>query len=159
MRRGRIGSKPSSDGLAPTWPFGVRTHIVESNQVNIFAFTVFRDLEQIYDTQESGLARQCWSDIRKTDRLDGIHFDLTFLHAVPVAHFDMGPRPDSDTASDFSSTNSLAKPLGEHHEESLHSAEGGGGFRGDFEVMPWFESHKERTSVMWPTDVTGTARE
>src|ERR1700679_2550569 len=80
-RRGLRGwtARPWSGGLAPSWAPGTRTHIVESNQVDIFAFTVLGDLEQIDDTQESRLARQCWSDIRKTDRRDGIHFDLTFF--------------------------------------------------------------------------------
>jgi hypothetical protein len=81
---------------------------VEPNQIDIFAFTVLRNLEQIDDTKETRFASQLWSDIRKTDRLDRIHFDRTFVHAVPGAHFDMRTRPYSDTASDFSATNSLA---------------------------------------------------
>jgi hypothetical protein len=36
----------------------------------------------------------------------------------------VGTHPYSDTASDFTATNSLAKPLGEHHAESLHSGAG-----------------------------------
>ena len=88
---------------------------MESNQIDIFAFTVLRNLEQIDDTKETGLACQLWSDIQKTDRLDRIHFDLTFIHAVPGSHFDVGTHPDSDTASDFSTTNSLTKSLSEHH--------------------------------------------
>ena len=95
---------------------------MEPNQVDIFAFTVLGDLEEIDETKETRLASQLWSDIRKTDRLDRIYYDLTFLHTVPVAHFDVRMRPYSDTASDFSSTNTLAKPLGEHHEQSLHAA-------------------------------------
>jgi hypothetical protein len=81
---------------------------VEPNQIDIFTLTVLRNLEQIDDTKETRFASQLWSDIRKTDRLDRIHFDRTFLHAVPDAHFDMRTRPYSDTASDFSATNSLA---------------------------------------------------
>ena len=96
---------------------------MEPNKIDILAFTMLRNLEQINDAQESRLARQCWGDIRKTDRLDRIHFDLTFFHSVPVAHFDMGTRPYSDAASDFPATPSLAKTLAEDHEESLHPAE------------------------------------
>jgi hypothetical protein len=87
---------------------------------------MLRDLQQIDDPQETRLARQRWSDIRKTDRLDRIHFDLSFFHAVPGAGFDMGTRPYSDAASDFSATNPVAKTLCEHHVESLHLAEDGG---------------------------------
>jgi len=88
-------------------------HVVKPNQVDILAFTVFRDLEQIDDTQEIRLSRQLWSDIRKTDRLNGVHFDLTFFHTVSAADSDMGTRPYADAASDFSTTNSFAKALAE----------------------------------------------
>ena len=91
-----------------TWLLSAWTHLVELNRLIIFAFTVFRNLEQIDDTKETRFASQLWSDIRKTDRLDRIHFDRTFVHGVPGAHFDMRTRPYSDTASDFSATNSIA---------------------------------------------------
>ena len=81
---------------------------------------MLRDLEQIDDTQETRLARQLWSDIREADRLDRIYLDLTFFHTVPGTDFDVGTHPYSDTASDFSATDSLAKTLGEYHNESLH---------------------------------------
>jgi hypothetical protein len=103
---------------------------VESNQIDILAFTVLRDLEQIDDTEEARLARQLRSDIRKTDRLDRIDLDLTFFHGVTGAHFDVGTRPYPDTASDFAATNSLAKPPGEHHEASLPGQPDGGVRRG-----------------------------
>jgi NAD(P)-dependent dehydrogenase (short-subunit alcohol dehydrogenase family) len=98
-----------------TWP-----HIVKPNEIDVVASTVFRHLEQIDDTQKSRFSRQLPSDIRKTDWLDRIHLDLTFFHPVPVADLDVGAHPYSDAASNFSATNSLAKALGKHHEESLH---------------------------------------
>ena len=91
-----------------TWLLSAWTHVVEPNQIDIFTFAVLRNLEQIDDTKETRFASQLWSDIRKTDRLDQIHFDRTFVHAVAGAHFDVRARPYSDTASDFSATNSLA---------------------------------------------------
>jgi hypothetical protein len=94
---------------------------VEPNQVDVLAFTVLRDFEQIDDTQETRLARQSWSDVQKADRLDGIHFDLTFIHTVPGACFDVRASPDSDAASDFSATNSIAKTLREDHDEKFTS--------------------------------------
>ncbi len=81
---------------------------------------MFRDLEQIDHAKEPRLSRQCRSDVRKTDRRDRIHLDLTFFHRVPDAYSDAGTLPDSDAAGDFSTTNTFAKTLGEHHEESLH---------------------------------------
>jgi len=98
---------------------------VEPNQIDILAFTVLGNLEQIDETQETRLARQLGSDIGKTDGRDGIHLDLAFFHAVPGAHFDVRTHPYPDAASDFSAANSLAKPLGEHHAESLHPAQCG----------------------------------
>jgi hypothetical protein len=92
---------------------------VEADQIDILAFTVLGNLEQIDETQETRLARQLWSDVRKANRRDRVHFDLTLVHAVPGAHFDMGARPYSNTASDFAATNSLAKSLGEHHEREF----------------------------------------
>ena len=92
---------------------------MEPNQINVLAFTVLRHLEKIDDTQESRLARQLPSDIREADRLDRIHFDFTFVYSVAVADFDLGARPDSHAASDFTATNSVAQVLGEDHEESL----------------------------------------
>ena len=121
-----ISSKLSLGRLALTWALGAWRHVVEPNEINILAFTVLRDLEQINDAHESRLARQCWGDIRKTDRLNRIHFDLTFFHTVSVAHYDVGTHPHSDTAGDFSSTNSIAKSLGKRHEMSVHSAIVGG---------------------------------
>jgi hypothetical protein len=100
---------------------------VEPNEIDILAFAVLCNLEQINDAQETRIARQGWRDIRKTDRLDRIHFDLAFFHSVAVAHYDVRAHPYSDTASDFSSTNSIAKSLGKRHEVSLHSAMVGGG--------------------------------
>ena len=45
--------------------------------------------------------------------------NLAILHAVPRAYSDVGTRPNSHTASDFSATYSLAKSFSERHEESL----------------------------------------
>jgi len=90
---------------------------MEPNQIDILAFTVLRDLEQIDHTQETRLSRQLWSDIRKANRHDRIHLDLTFFDSVRAANFDMWTRPYPDTAGDFSALNSLPKTLAEQHEE------------------------------------------
>ena len=96
---------------------------MESNEIDILAFTVPGNLQQIDETEETRLARQLRGDIGKTDRLDRIDLNLAFFHAVPDAHFDMGARPDSNAASDFPAANSLAKPLGEHHDEKFTLAQ------------------------------------
>ena len=74
------------------------------------------NLKQIEDTQEAGLPSQRRSDIRKSDWRDRIHLDLAFFHTVPTAYFDVRTGPNSDAASDFAATNSVAQTLGENHE-------------------------------------------
>jgi uncharacterized protein YdhG (YjbR/CyaY superfamily) len=95
---------------------------VETDQIDILAPSVFRDLQQINHTQEPRLSRQLRSDVHKADRLDGVHLDLTFFHAVSSARFDVRAHPDPYAARDFSAANSLAETLGERHDESLHPA-------------------------------------
>ena len=93
---------------------------MEPDQIDVLAFTMLRDFEEVEDAKETGLARQHRSDIRKTDRLDRIDFDLALVHAVPSTGLDVGMHPYPDAASDFSPTNSLAQAFGENHEKSLH---------------------------------------
>jgi hypothetical protein len=100
-------------------PRDTRGHVVEPNEIDIFAFAVLGNFQQIDETQEAGFTREFGGDIGETDRLDGIHLDLTFLHSVAGAHFDMRPRPDANAAGDFSAANSVAKPLGKHHEQKF----------------------------------------
>jgi hypothetical protein len=88
---------------------------VEPDQINILTSTVFRDFEQVQNAKESGLARQFRSNIWKPYRLNRIDLNLAFLHTVPRAYSDVGTRPDSHRAGDFSAT-SLAKSFGERHE-------------------------------------------
>jgi hypothetical protein len=108
------------------WSSGAaaRADVVEADQIDILAVTMFGNLQQIDDAEEARLARQLWSDIRKTDGLDGIDLYLTFVHAIAGARFDVRTRPDSDTTGDFSATNAVAKAPGEDHEESLQNGAG-----------------------------------
>jgi hypothetical protein len=94
----------------------MRSHVVESDQINILTATVFRDFEQVQNAKESRLARQFRSNIWKPYRLNRIDLNLAFLHTVPHAYSNVGTRPDSHAASDFSATNSLAKSFSERHE-------------------------------------------
>src|SRR5216684_4257775 len=84
----------------PAW-----RHVVEPDQINILALAVLRDLEEVDHTVETRLSRQLWSDIRKTDRQDRIHFDLTLFHGVADADRHAGTHPYSHAARDFSATN------------------------------------------------------
>src|SRR5262245_3229182 len=90
---------------------------MEPDQIDILAFTVLRDLKQIEHAQEPGFSRQLWSDIREPDRRNRIHFDLALIHAIPATNLDMWTRPYADTASDFSTTNTVAQAFREYHSE------------------------------------------
>jgi hypothetical protein len=57
----------SSGGLALTRLLSAWTHVVEPNQIDIFAITVLRNLEKIDDTKAARFASQLWSDIPKTE--------------------------------------------------------------------------------------------
>jgi hypothetical protein len=83
---------------------------------------VLGDLEQRVQIREARLADQLVSDIGEIDGFDRINFDLALFHWIAPAHFHMRMHPDSDTARDFPLANAVAKPLGEHHEKSLHLA-------------------------------------
>jgi hypothetical protein len=80
---------------------------------------MFRDLEQVQNAKESRLARQFRSNVWESDWLNRIDLNLAFLHTVSRADSDVGTRPDSHTAGDFSATYALAKSFSERHEESL----------------------------------------
>jgi len=88
---------------------------MKPNQIDILASAVLCDLEQIDDAEESRRTRQLGRDVWKTDRFDGIHFDLTFFHSIAVADFDVGAGPDPHAAGDCAATNSVAQTFGENH--------------------------------------------
>ena len=80
---------------------------------------MFRHLKQVQNAKESRFARQFRRNIRKPDRFNRIDFNRAFLYTVSCAYSDARTHPDSHTASNFSAPYPLAKPLSEHHEESL----------------------------------------
>ena len=96
---------------------------MEPDEIDVLAPTVFRGLEEIDHAIETRLAREVWRDLPETNRLDRIHLDLTRFHAVAAADRDVGARPDSNAARDLPAPNSVAEPLGEDHQESLHLRE------------------------------------
>jgi len=105
--------------LTLTRSLGARPHVVEPDQINILASTMFRDLEQVQNAKESRLARQFRSNVRKPDRLNRIDFNLAFLHPVSRAYSGARTHPDPHAASDLSPPYPPAKPFSERHEESL----------------------------------------
>src|SRR5271155_3890136 len=58
---------------------------------------MLRNLEQIQNPKKSRRTCQLRSNVRKPDRFDRVHFDLTFFHAIAGAHSYVWTHPDSDT--------------------------------------------------------------
>src|ERR1700687_3774167 len=123
---------------------------------------MLRDLEQVDYAKEARLPRQLRSDIREPDRRNGVHHDLTFFHTVPATDRDVGPSPYAYAAGDSSATNSLAKTLGEGHDQSLQRpvahSECGRDFVARTNVASCYncqvgisiEDHINAVSVTWP---------
>ena len=89
---------------------------MEPNQVSLLAFAVPRDLEEIVNAVESRLAGQIVRDVVDGNWRNRIDDDVSIVHRVAAAHFDMEPHPDADAASDSPAPDPRTKALGEHHD-------------------------------------------
>ena len=92
---------------------------MKADQVDILALAVFRNLEQVDQTVEAGLTRELRGDIRKPKRLDGIDFNLAFVHRIPAAHPDARTHPDANAAGDVAAPHAVAKTFREDHRGIL----------------------------------------
>jgi len=92
---------------------------VEADEVDVLAAAVFRDLEQVEDTEEAGLLGESRRDVGNADGFDGVDFNGALLHAVAAADQDVGTSPKPDARSDFAATNAVAQALGERHWANL----------------------------------------
>ena len=95
---------------------------MKPDQVDVVAFAVLRDLEQVQYSEKSGLPRQLMSDVRQPDRLDREDLDFAIIHTVSAAHRDMRACPDSDGACDLSAADAIAESLRKHHVEAFGAA-------------------------------------
>ncbi len=92
---------------------------MKSDQIDILASAVFRNLEQVDQTVEAGLTRELRGDIRKPNRLNGIDFNLAFVHRIPAAHPDARTHPDANAAGDVAAPHAVAKTFREDHRGIL----------------------------------------
>lgn len=93
-----------------------RPDVVEADQVDVLSPAVFCYFQQIQHSQESRLAGQLRSNVRKSDPLDRIDFNRAFLHRVTRSGADMRACPDADAACNFPASDARAEPLSECHE-------------------------------------------
>ena len=92
---------------------------MKSDQVDILASAVFRNLEQVDQTVEAGLTRELRGDIRKPNGLNGIDFDLAFVNRIAAADPDARTHPDANAAGDVAAPHAVAKTVREDHRGIL----------------------------------------
>ena len=81
---------------------------MEPYQIDLIAFAVLRDLQQIQHAEKSGFTRKLMSNVRQSNRLYGKDLDLTFVHAVPATHGNVWAGPDANGVRDLSAPDALA---------------------------------------------------
>ena len=88
---------------------------MEADEVDVLAFAVLGDFEQIEDAEEAGGAGELGSDVWKADGFDGVDFDVAFFHLVTLADGDAWAKPEANAAGDAAGADAVAKALGEYH--------------------------------------------
>ena len=96
---------------------------MEPDQVDLLASAMLRNFQKVEHAKETRRARELRSDIGKTYRLDRIDFNLTLIHSVSCADFDMRAHPYANTAGDFSLSNSVAQAFCKKHKNTELSPE------------------------------------
>jgi hypothetical protein len=81
---------------------------MKPDEVDIVATAVFRGPEQILHAEKSGFPSQVARDVSQPNGHDGVHDNLTVIHAIATSLFDVRPRPDTNAASNPAASNSFA---------------------------------------------------
>jgi hypothetical protein len=76
---------------------------------------VLRDLEEIYDAREPGLASECWRDVGDRCLEEFRHDDLAGRQRITTSDFHMWSLPQPDRRRDVTTTNWVAKFAHELH--------------------------------------------
>jgi hypothetical protein len=98
-----------------------RWDVVEADEVDVLAFAVFGDLEQVENAEEAGGACELGSDVGKADRFDGVNLDVAVFHWIAFADGDACAQPEAHGAGDPAGADAFAKAFGEDHcAASLH---------------------------------------
>jgi hypothetical protein len=81
---------------------------METNQIDVFAASVFGNLKEVEHPEKSGCLRQGGSNVRETYGLYGVDLDLPLVvHAVAAADFDVRAQPEPNAAGDFPAADSV----------------------------------------------------
>src|SRR5215471_1402526 len=99
-----------------------RRHVIKPNEVHLLALPVSCDAQQILNALDPRFTSQIVRDVLESNLLDRFDYDAALVHRVLATHFHMRTRPDSNTASYSSVSNSFAKAFSEHHRGYLSSS-------------------------------------
>ena len=97
---------------------------METNEINILASTVFRNVEQVDYVLEPAGSCEIRSDVAQCNRDDRIDFDFAALHAVSLTRPYVWPLPHADAGRDLTRSHAVAKILDEEHGASLDRGDG-----------------------------------
>lgn len=94
---------------------------MEADEVDVLAFAVLGNLEQVENAEEAGGAREFGSDVGKADGLDGVDLNVAVFHWVAFADGDACALPEANGAGDSAAADAFAEAFGEDHcAVSLH---------------------------------------
>jgi hypothetical protein len=82
---------------------------------------MFRNFEEVENTEESRCARQRGCNVGKANAFDRIDLNLTFVHGITAANFDVWTLPYSDAARDLATSYPIAEPFCEDHERRAYT--------------------------------------
>jgi hypothetical protein len=88
---------------------------VETYEVNVVTCAVFGNCEQVNHPDEAREARELRRHLVEGEQIDRVYLDLSLIHLVAIADFDVRACPDPHAKGDGAVTNALSKSLGEEH--------------------------------------------
>ncbi len=94
-------------------------NVVEPNEIDILARTVFRHVEKVTHVPEPAGPCEIRSDVAERNRDDRIDFDFAVLHAVSLTGPYVWPLPNADAGRDLARSHAVAKIFDEEHTGSL----------------------------------------
>jgi hypothetical protein len=87
--------------------------VMELDEVNVFASTMFRGLKQIRDPRKAGRSGKRGRDVIEVDLMQLIDDDVPLFQCVSIAHFDVGTFPDANAGGDLTAFDGFTQSFSE----------------------------------------------
>lgn len=100
-------------------PWRFKRNVVKPNDIDVFAASMLRELEEVGDALETARSRKIGSNVVARDLNDRIDLDLALLHSISLACRYARPMPYANAASDRTRSDTVAQILCEEHSASL----------------------------------------